>query len=372
MATHFPDALEAEFRASRANTVAELNRVPFHFGLSAVMVLLFSVWDWFVDPVHWATALAIRCAAVTVILSSGVIARRTTTSRWAMTIAKVRFSSAVLAVAVANAVLDQGYVYGLPGLVAAFLGGPYIVVDRRDYLSTTLMPLSGVALIMALIPLDRFTVVNTAVFLGLTIAVGLMLVRAFEATNRRAFALEQQLQREARTDPLTGLANRRSMEELAVAEFRRQVRSGQPTALILCDVDHFKQVNDEHGHDIGDRTIRAVGEQLRSVLRSTDTVGRWGGEEFLVLLPETGIGDAAALAERMRVTIERAGLPLAHDRPVTISLGVAAVTHDRSLTESARFDVALKQADNALYEAKQRGRNRVVTAAHAETAVPTA
>jgi diguanylate cyclase (GGDEF)-like protein len=129
-------------------------------------------------------------------------------------------------------------------------------------------------------------------------------------------------------------------------------------------------VNDEHGHDIGDRTIRAVGDQLRSVLRTSDTVGRWGGEEFLVLLPETDAVDAAALAERMRVTIARAGLPLANGRPVTISLGVSAVTFDQAQSAPALFEAALKLADNALYRAKHSGRNRVVSGMRLEMATP--
>jgi hypothetical protein len=134
---------------------------------------------------------------------------------WPPTLAKIRFSASVLAVAGANAVVEQGYVIGLAGLVAVFLGGPYIVLDRRDYVPTTLLPLSGVALIMWWIGLERFAVINAFVFLALTLVVGLMLSRVFEATNRRTFALEHALMQEARTDALTRLANRRSMEETA-------------------------------------------------------------------------------------------------------------------------------------------------------------
>jgi hypothetical protein len=142
-ATEFPPLLEAQFRASRAKAVAELNSSVFHFGLAAVMVLLFSVWDWFVDPAGWKTALAIRSAAVVVIVSSGIVQRQSGSVAWAPVIAKVRFAAGVLAVAGANAVLQQGYIVGLAGLVAVFLGGPYIVLDRRDYISTTMLPSSA-------------------------------------------------------------------------------------------------------------------------------------------------------------------------------------------------------------------------------------
>src|SRR4029450_5368687 len=231
-------------------------------------------------------------------------------------------------------------------------GGPYIVLDRRDYVWTTLLPLTVVAVIMYAIRLERFAVLHAATFLSLTLVVGLMLARVFEATNRRAFALGQALLREARTDALTGLANRRSVEETGTAELRRQARSGRPIAVILCDVDHFKRINDEHGHEVGDRSIRAVGDSLRSVMRATDTLGRWGGEEFLAILPETSAEEAAHLAERMRATVEAAVMPSPTPYGATVSLGVAAPVHDPAATVPADFHELVKAADDALYRAK--------------------
>ncbi|MGE0812834.1 MAG: GGDEF domain-containing protein [Vicinamibacterales bacterium] len=341
--------LQAQFIASRAASLALLNGSVFHFGLSASLILAFSLWDWYVDPAAWSTALVIRVAAAVVIVSTGLLQRATGTVQWAPAIAKVRFWAAVLAVAAVNAVVREGYTIGLAGLVAAFLGGPYIVLDRRDYLVTTLVPLAGAGLGMMVAGADRFTVTNATVFLALTIAVGLMLARVFEATNRRAFVAEQALMREARTDALTGLPNRRATEEFAVRELARQSRGGRPTAFVLCDVDHFKRVNDERGHDSGDRTIRAVGDVLTSVVRTTDRVGRWGGEEFLVVLPETSIAEAALLAERMRATVERAALATGPEGSITLSAGVAVMA-------------SFSGEPDALYRAKAEGRNRVVVA----------
>jgi diguanylate cyclase (GGDEF)-like protein len=365
----FPPELEAQFRASRARGLAVTNATPSYFGLSASMVLLFSIWDWLVDPAAWSRALVIRLAAVAVIVGTGVLQRFTATVAWAPTIAKVRFSTAVLAVAGANAVIQNGYVLGLPGLVAVFLGAPYIVLDKRDYFLTTLLPLTGVAAVMYATGVDRFAVINAAFFLTLTIVVGLMLARVFEATNRRAFAAEQALMQEARTDSLTRLANRRSAEEHVVAELRRQSRSRRPTALILCDIDHFKRINDDRGHDAGDRTIRAVGERLEGVVRSADRLARWGGEEFLVVLPETTETDAAVLAERMRAAVEDLTIAGVPGWGVTLSAGVAATVADGP--ESEAFERLLKAADAALYRAKSAGRNRVVTANVAVTVMPT-
>ena len=364
-ARQFPAELEADFRASRVAALADLNGSVFYFGLAAAMVLLFTFWDRFVDPVRWKTALVIRIVAVAVILTTGLVQRLSGRVTWAPLIAKIRFSASVLAVAGANAVVEQGYIVGLAGLVAVFLGGPYIVLDRRDYIPTTLLPLSGVALIMWWVKLDRFAVINASVFLALTLVVGFMLARVFEATNRRAFALEHALMQEARTDALTRLANRRSIEETAALELKRQGRSGQPIALILCDVDLFKRINDEQGHDIGDRTIRAVGESLRSVTRGTDTLGRWGGEEFLAILPETNEDEAATLAERMRATVASAPMPGPPGAHVTVSLGVASAARDGGPQDHPAFDEILKAADSALYRAKAAGRNRVVRASSA-------
>lgn len=359
----FTPEFDALFRQSRIATQAELNASTGHAGTAAVAVLLFSGWDWFVDPNGWGRALVIRVVAATAIVATAVLQRASGRVDWAPAISKLRFSASVLAVAGANAVLQDGYVVGLAGLVAALLGGPYIVIDRRDFLFLSVTELALVAAIMWGIDLDRFAVINAWIFLALTLVVGLMLARVFEATNRRAFALEQELTREARTDALTGLANRRSLEETASLELRRQVRSGEPLAVVLGDIDHFKAINDERGHDMGDRTICEVGERLRSVMRATDTLGRWGGEEFIAILPETDEAEAATLAERMRAIVEASPIPGDQDLRVTISLGVAAISHDAASGVSpGPFDPVLKAADHALYRAKAAGRNRVVRA----------
>jgi diguanylate cyclase (GGDEF)-like protein len=365
-----PTHLDSEFRASRVAALAEINGSIAHFGLAAAMILLFSLWDRFVDPVRWTTSLLVRLAAVAVILATGFVQRVSGRVDWAPLIAKVRFSASVLAVAGANAIVEQGYVVGLAGLVAVFLGGPYIVLDKRDYLPTTLIPLSGVALVMWRVGLDRFAVINACVFLALTLVVGFMLARVFDATNRRAFALEHALKQEARTDPLTRLANRRSIEETMAVELRRQTRSGRPVALILCDVDHFKRINDEQGHDVGDQTIRAVGESLQSVMRATDTLGRWGGEEFVAILPDTNEDEAALLAERMRATVEATPMPGPPGSYVTVSLGVASAATDLDRPDDAGLEAILKAADGALYRAKAAGRNRVKRARAAAVVSP--
>ena len=163
-------------------------------------------------------------------------------------------------------------------------------------------------------------------------------------------------------DALTNLLNRRAIEERAVAGLSQARRRKVPYSLALIDIDHFKSINDTHGHATGDRVIVAVAASLAGVVRASDDVARWGGEEFLVLLPDSGGEAAVAAAERMRASVER--LPLVDDDGreihVTISVGVASVSDER--IASTQFEDLSRSADAALYQAKQSGRNRVRSA----------
>jgi diguanylate cyclase (GGDEF)-like protein/PAS domain S-box-containing protein len=166
---------------------------------------------------------------------------------------------------------------------------------------------------------------------------------------------------EAATDHLTGAANRRSMETLVRQEVSRTRRYGTLSSLIAIDIDHFKRVNDRHGHIVGDAIIKAVVECLRAELRSADSVARWGGEEFLVLLPETEHEEAVRVAERMRQRV--ATHAFGEVDHVAISLGVATARIGDRVRD------LLARADAALYRAKREGRNRVVADRdHAEAA----
>ena len=188
----------------------------------------------------------------------------------------------------------------------------------------------------------------------------MLLGRVFEAANRRAFLLEQELKRDARTDALTGLRNRRALDEFATAAFKGAARSGASCAVIICDIDHFKAINDRHGHDVGDVVIRYVGGLLAKAVRESDALGRWGGEEFLAVLPDTATDSSMILAERMRVSVEAASAELPQNLHVTVSLGVAGGRAKEG--DAGNWDHVLKAADDALYRAKEEGRNRVARA----------
>ncbi|MBF8301681.1 MAG: hypothetical protein HW394_2051 [Acidobacteria bacterium] len=160
------------------------------------------------------------------------------------------------------------------------------------------------------------------------------------------------LERLAITDPLTGLVNRRGGERHIANEISRARRHQSPLSAVLIDIDRFKTVNDTLGHQTGDRILREVGNLLRRTVRAYDIVIRWGGEEFLLILPGVALAEAQLLAERIRIAVE--GLQLGEIGRVTISGGVATLADDYT------FESMLTAADGRLYQAKDAGRNRIV------------
>ena len=174
--------------------------------------------------------------------------------------------------------------------------------------------------------------------------------------------MHRQLLEQAHTDPLTGAANRRAFLERAREEIARSRRYGHPLSVLMADIDHFKRINDTHGHAAGDEALKRFAQLMRDDLRPSDLVGRYGGEEFVVLLPETEVADAPVVAERLRAKVEAAELVHEGTRfRMTVSIGVAAVDLYNS-SVGGSIEPALNEADAALYRAKESGRNRVVIA----------
>ncbi|WP_423821774.1 diguanylate cyclase [Salinisphaera sp. SPP-AMP-43] len=168
---------------------------------------------------------------------------------------------------------------------------------------------------------------------------------------------EQRLREYAARDTLTGLYNRRYFLELAGKEQSRAERESSPLAVVIADIDYFKNINDTFGHEAGDQVLVHIGAILDRCCRAGDAVARWGGEEFLFLLPNTEASEAEQFAERVCRTVAQQPLRRAAQDSVlcTLSLGVAAVGMDKTFAD------ALAEADRALYESKMAGRNRVTT-----------
>ena len=175
-----------------------------------------------------------------------------------------------------------------------------------------------------------------------------------DVTERRK--LEQELEHQARTDFLTGIPNRRHFLDLAELELARAHRYGRPFSMLMLDLDLFKNVNDRYGHRVGDLTLQKVVEVCGQILREVDVIGRLGGEEFGIMLPETDAEQAMQVADRVRqaIAVASVDLPQGGSVGVTTSIGVATYTD-----ADTGVDGVLSRADRALYQAKRLGRDRV-------------
>lgn len=170
-----------------------------------------------------------------------------------------------------------------------------------------------------------------------------------------SICLEQELETQAHTDPLTGLYNRRRMTDFLTQQGKLAAIENTTLAVAFVDIDHFKKINDNYGHETGDEILRSVADFIKRQLRKGDTLARWGGEEFLLLLPQTDIDGALVLAEKIRKTVaEQCFLIGEREYPVTLTIGLCEHQTEHPIEDSVKF------ADIALYRGKQAGRNRVM------------
>ena len=185
-------------------------------------------------------------------------------------------------------------------------------------------------------------------------ALSILIVSITAMALSRFSGLERKLRRQALIDPLTGVFNRRSFLEFAVKEEARTQRGGKNFAVLMIDIDHFKRVNDIHGHPVGDAVIKELADVATRTLRPSDVLARYGGEEFVVSLPDTTQDQAQMVAERLRQSVEATAV-VSDTGAIrfTISIGIAICSHATPL------DAAIARADKALYAAKRKGRNRV-------------
>jgi diguanylate cyclase (GGDEF)-like protein len=195
---------------------------------------------------------------------------------------------------------------------------------------------------------------------GAILAVSIAIWYSDHLKSRSLTQLEEakaQLNYYATIDPLTNTFNRRHFLELSERKIRRSHTSHGHASFLLFDIDHFKKVNDEHGHIIGDQVLQEIAQTCMKNLRPDDVLGRFGGEEFVILLPETKLEDARHIAERLRLLIAETPIETEIGTiKTTISIGVAI----KEKTTSMSIDQLLSRADRAMYRAKQAGRNRVI------------
>ena len=176
-------------------------------------------------------------------------------------------------------------------------------------------------------------------------------VAELEAENIEHQRLVEELENISITDPLTSIYNRRKFNELLAMEIERSKRYQNTLSIIMCDIDHFKKINDTFGHDVGDKAIRKFSKQIRENIREIDMLARWGGEEFMILMPNVSVENAHSIAEKLRMIIEKTAIETAGS--FTASFGVT----DLMLDDTA--ETFIKRVDQALYKAKHGGRNKV-------------
>ena len=274
-----------------------------------------------------------------------------------MTVRNGYFLGVVLASGIA--LFDLNYPLGVAGAM------PYIALPLLGLLSRSSAAvlffaalgtlLTGAGALLSASGAPAYVVaLNRGMSLALIWTVAFVAVRHLSVGER----LRRTLINAANRDPLTRLYNRRYLFEVFRSELRRYERYGDALSIILIDADHFKRLNDAFGHVAGDAALRAIAEVCERSVRATDVVGRFGGEEFIIVLPHTTAADAAVVAERIRGALNDNGiLWQGLELDVTLSLGVAEA-HPGADT----FDSLLTAADQALYDAKRAGRDRVSVA----------
>jgi diguanylate cyclase (GGDEF)-like protein len=190
-------------------------------------------------------------------------------------------------------------------------------------------------------------------------------MRLIDKANQDLASQVEHLRMRAFVDALTGVWNRGALFDLLHREVERAKRSHSNLSLAILDIDHFKTVNDTYGHPAGDEVLKLLCRRLLGVVRAYDAVGRYGGEEFVVVFPETGVEQASALAERLRRSVEEVPFSLGGaEKTLTVSVGVTSLRASSAGAAPAGEDTVesmLQRADDALYQAKRSGRNRTVT-----------
>ena len=323
------------------------------------------------EAVQWWAAISVGGLMVmTAMVFSGWSARLPDPSltmaqmAWTITSGAVAYVLAGNARGVVPAVLAMILFFGTFGLTLA-----QVVGIGAYALLTFVVAVAAAARFNA----GTYGVVDTAyalmvlLVLGGSIALNLRIQSIRQRLRQQREALAQALaeNRElAMRDELTGLLNRRAMVDLMLLEQRRCLRSGRPLLLALLDIDHFKPINDLHGHSTGDRALQAFTATVRASVRDTDVLARWGGEEFVLMLCDTRLDDGHELLERVRAAV--AGLQVLHVPEAvhfTVSAGLAQHLPDETIEHT------LERADQALYTAKALGRDRVAVApGHRHTA----
>ena len=329
----------------------------------ALLLVAFPLWSLFDrihEPEHADAFFAVRVVVELVALVFWVLlCHRRIGPRHAEGLTLALLCLPELALAWMVAQVDSSLEPYLLGLTLPVFGSAFLLVWRWQ-LTAALIGVAGAAVTIAFVfsaadPVPAGDVATTAYYLSTASVIAILgqgyrhrlawrefrTRAAFERSQERSRELLAKLERLSREDGLTGLANRRCWDEQVQREVERARRGERPLAVLLCDVDHFKRINDHHGHAEGDAVLRRVGDRIASRVRTGDVVARLGGDELGVCCPDTTLDEAVALALQLRAVVVEPG------SSVTVSIGVAALE-----STDATPDPLLDRADRALYRAK--------------------
>jgi len=317
------------------------------------------IWDYVIDPAGSEHTVGMRLImALIPMLAAFLIARQE------IPVPLRKFIS-ILGVLLVNLVfffvlarVQDGMVYGIGGYMFFQMGGflLWMGMSFRLILIFHLLVAALPQLLGLAFPEAGFLQLRYAVLLWPATIMAILAQYALFREYERSYSLRQELNQLATTDPLTGALNRRSFYEQAEQVIRLGVRHQNPIAALMIDIDHFKRVNDSHGHPVGDRVLEVIAGTVRDALRSTDLFCRWGGEEFVALLPQTDQRQAVKVAERILQAVREVEVALDDGQRLscTVSIGVAMLqARDRGL------DDLMQRADTAMYQAKASGRDQL-------------
>ena len=356
-----PSMSEQELVAFRKAQVEVRDPLVVPTVVAAVLMIAgFVGWDQMRDPGHLGPAASVRLGGSVVVLALLAVVRhvRGLSFRAQALLMYCAIYGMQLAIAVA---LGADSPLQMPGLLIVMFFGVIALPRAGDSLVNIVLAAISVPLVLPRHPHEADVIYEIAHF-ATVVALVWAAVALLERLAAQSFAYRGRLQREASTDALTGLHNRREFESGMVREMERARRMQVPLSLAILDIDFFKRINDQHGHDIGDAVLREVAATLQRHIRKSDLLARIGGEEFALVMLGTQPPGAWVVLERLRNAVAALRIPAgAQAIGCTISIGIT----DRVDTDR-EWPTLYKRADGALYEAKERGRNRVVEAAPPE------
>ncbi len=350
---------EERFAAQQRARLAELLRVGLIAG--GVLFPLFAVWETYVAGDHFVgAALRTRLVCGTLLLALVPLLRWPLLARRGEVILIAAAAIGGVGVAHLSTLLPSATTHAVGALALTTLGILVVATTFRQTVMALAAYLLAANLVLWRAGFPQLLEVDF--FVGASAAAACLMALLFEHNARRAFQATLELDEERRhlqqlatIDPLTSVDNRRSFLQKGDYHVRAAQRYLRPLSLMRIDIDHFKAINDEHGHHVGDLTLRTLAQAVGKLIRTADVLGRIGGEEFGLVLPETDAIAAARLAERLRKQLEAIEVDLSPGCvQFTVSVGVTSIS-----SKEDSLEVLLQRADRALFEAKRGGRNRV-------------